>query len=259
MYIRPKWPSSILDHWLWSRTPQRFSWIHPESSIWSFQAVKAMFHKGRIQSFWPTHQAESPGHKSLWPHIDRYFERDHQTNRPSPMNLIHSYISNVEATFNLKEKKRLKVGGSTVYPMFSPPPQRGVSFTLTVLVCFLLLRLTLWPEAAWGGNGLFGLHIPNMVLHEGISGRELKAGTETETTETTEERYLPACSPWLAQLVTFCYNPGPIVCCSGVVLPLHSGLEENDGQTYLEGMLMEALPPLPLPRSPCLVSSWKKK
>lgn len=53
VHIHPKWPSNIPDQWPQEQDtplPQRFGWVHPESSIWVVQATKASFHKARTQT-----------------------------------------------------------------------------------------------------------------------------------------------------------------------------------------------------------------
>lgn len=87
------------------------------------------------------------------------------------------------------------------------------------LVCFLLLWETPWPNASWGGKGLFYWALPGHIQ----SLRKVRAGSWSRNMEEN-------CSLWLAQPTLI--QPGPAclpqAACPGMALPTRPG----DGSSH---------------------------
>lgn len=86
----------------------------------------------------------------------------------------------------------------------------ALDYCCSLLVRFLALWSNTMTKSSWEGQGLFPLTLLSLRLSsEDIRGQTKVRNSETENeAEIRKERYLPACSPWLAQ-VTFLDTPRP--------------------------------------------------
>lgn len=97
----------------------------------------------------------------------------------------------------------------------APVPDKHCSTSISVLVCFSVSLIKLWPKAPWGGKGLFWFPLPG----HSPSLRDIRTETQTRT---EESRTLAADCSLLAHGYFRSADPRAQRWCS--LHPYHSGL-----------------------------------